>query len=54
VFYCRINASPEVKGCSIANILNVDDLPAPFGPKSPKIEPYLTPNELPHTASSPF
>lgn len=35
-------------------MLKVLDLPAPFGPNNPKIEPSFTPNEFPHTAYKPF
>ena len=35
-------------------MLNVEDFPAPFGPRRPKICPFSTPNVVPLTAWKPF
>lgn len=43
-------ASPLVFGTSRHIMLNVVDFPAPFGPRSPKISPFLMPKEFPQTA----
>jgi hypothetical protein len=46
--------SPESLLHIIARILNIVDLPAPVGPMSPKISPYLMLKETSLTISSPF
>jgi len=43
-------ASPDVFGMSRHIMLKVVDLPAPFGPRRPKISPFFTPKVLPQTA----
>src|SRR6185295_1734184 len=45
-----ISAVPEVGGSSVVSIRISVDLPAPFGPSSPKISPSSTANEIPFTA----
>src|SRR5690606_30055697 len=42
---------PAVGTESVARILTVVDLPAPFGPRSPKISPVSTVKDTPLTAS---
>src|SRR5690606_12166600 len=43
---------PAVGTESVARILTVVDLPAPFGPRSPKISPVSTVKDTPLTAST--
>src|SRR5215469_3007280 len=49
--YPASEAPPEVGRSSVASILIVVVLPAPFGPRKPKISPGATVNVTPRTAS---
>ena len=45
-----MTAVPDVGGSSVTIMRISVDLPAPFGPSSPKISPGATENEMPSTA----
>src|SRR6476661_934530 len=45
-------AAPEVARMSVHRMLMVVDLPAPFGPRKPKISPGRTSRSMPRTAST--
>ena len=45
-------AVPAVGSASVHSILIVVDLPAPLGPRKPKISPGATSNEIPSTAAN--
>src|ERR1700721_760115 len=48
-------AVPEVGSARVHRILIVVDLPAPFGPRKPKVSPAATSKSMPRTASiSPY
>src|SRR5512147_2175389 len=47
------DASPDVGCSSPHNMRIVVDLPAPFGPRNPKISPSLASNEIWSTATNP-
>src|ERR1700751_2389542 len=48
-------ADPDVGFARVHRILMVVDLPAPFGPRKPKVSPVDTPKSMPRTASiSPY
>src|SRR6266705_2789883 len=48
-------AVPEVGSARVHRILMVVDLPAPFGPRKPKVSPVDTSKSMPRTASiSPY
>jgi hypothetical protein len=47
-------AVPAVGGRSVVSMCTVVDLPAPFGPKKPKIAPLETNRSTPSTARGPF
>src|SRR5215510_14877151 len=48
-------AVPEVGSARVHRILIVVDLPAPFGPRKPKVSPAETSQSMPRTASiSPY
>src|SRR6516225_4640897 len=48
-------AEPEVGSARVHRILIVVDLPAPFGPRKPKVSPAATSKPMPRTASiSPY
>ena len=46
-------AEPEVGRTVVVNMPTVVDLPAPFGPSSPKTSPVATSKSMPRTASTP-
>src|SRR3954454_22360765 len=47
-------AVPAVGGRSVVSMCTVVDLPAPFGPRKPKISPGSTCSSIPSTARGPF
>src|SRR5262245_27696487 len=47
-------AVPAVGGSSVVSMCTVVDLPAPFGPRKPKISPGSTYRSIPSTARGPF
>ncbi len=50
--YPATTADPAVGAASVHSILMVVVLPAPLGPRNPKISPGSTSNEIPSTAVS--
>src|SRR4051812_5823461 len=46
----KIWASPASIGSSVASIRSIVVLPAPFGPRTPRISPWLTSRSMPSTA----
>ena len=46
----KIRASPASIGRSVASIRSIVVFPAPFGPRTPRISPWLTSRSMPSTA----